>query len=247
MSGSRSRNRRLEVGRQLAEARRSVGRQLARGRAQLGDERVGVVGEAGQPVERHARLVARTSAGPGTSPAARWSRAAVVAKTRVGVGDQRAQLAVALASARRTPRRCCARAGARRACWRVEDLQQLVGVLRERREVAERVVDVAAPRPATTRACVCIQVWNACARLGVERAEDLVELDGRRDLRARQRARRRGSCCAPCVPGRQLDVGLAEQRLLAQDRLRVGRDRRVLGVELDRRRATGRSRRARSS
>ena len=35
--------------------------------------------------------------------------------------------------------------------------------------------------------------------------------------------------------GRDLDVGLAEQRLLAQDRLRVGGDRRVLRVDLDRR------------
>ena len=37
---------------------------------------------------------------------------------------------------------------------------------------------------------------------------------------------------------RELDVGLAEQRLLAQDRLRVRGDRRVLRVDLDRRRGS---------
>ena len=37
------------------------------------------------------------------------------------------------------------------------------------------------------------------------------------------------------VAGRQLDVRLAEQRLRAQDRARVSRDRRVALVELDRR------------
>ena len=44
-----------------------------------------------------------------------------------------------------------------------------------------------------------------------------------------------GSCRLLAVAGRQLDVGLAEQRLLAQDRPRVGGDRRVGVVELDRR------------
>ena len=44
-----------------------------------------------------------------------------------------------------------------------------------------------------------------------------------------------GSGSASLRARRQLDVGLAEQRLLAQDRLRVGGDRRVGGVELDRR------------
>ena len=40
---------------------------------------------------------------------------------------------------------------------------------------------------------------------------------------------------AVAVAGRQFDVGLGEQRLGAQDRPRVLGDRRVLGVDLDRR------------
>ena len=185
------------------------------------------------------RLVARTSAGRGTSPASSRSRAAVVANTRVRVGDQRAQLAVALAQ-RVEHLAGVAHQPCTSALLRVEDLQQLRGVLGERRQVAERVGDVL---PAALRG----QRRAAASRSGTPRASS-------RRRRGRSRRARRSATPAPAgsvpfsatVPAlvrarRQLDVGLAEQRLLAQDRPRVLRDRRVLGVELDRRVARRRS------
>ena len=55
------------------------------------------------------------------------------------------------------------------------------------------------------------------ARARVEGAEDLVELDGRRHLRRPAAARPRGASRRSGAR-RQLDVRLAQQRLLAQDR-----------------------------
>ena len=72
------------------------------------------------------------------------------------------------------------------------------------------------------------------AGLGVEGAEDLVELDRVGHL-GRGNVAALGELRARAVARGQLDVGLAEQRLLAEDRLGVRRDRRVLGVDRDRR------------
>ena len=102
----------------------------------------------------------------------------------------------------------------------------VAGVLGERAEVAERVVEVA---PA------------AVDRLRLRLHPDLerrARASGRtrgRSRRARRSARPATSRSVPPsgiglalgVPGRELDVGLAQQRLLAQDRPRVRRQRRV--------------------
>src|SRR3954447_8808318 len=66
----------------------------------------------------------------------------------------------------------------------------------------------------------------------VEGAEDLVELDRRLDLLVGQGPavlQKSGGL----VPWGDLHVGLAEQGLLPQDRLRVLRDRRVLVLDLE--------------
>ena len=70
-------------------------------------------------------------------------------------------------------------------------------------------------------------------RVAVERAVDLVELHGRRDLRLGERAAV-GERLGVRAPRRELDVGLAQQRLLAQDRARVRGHRRVPRLQLDR-------------
>ena len=85
---------------------------------------------------------------------------------------------------------------------------------------------VIAPSSSLTQS---LNAWRVC---WVERREDLVQLGGALDPRVRQPATVRQHAGAP-VPRRQLDVGLAEQRLLAQDRVAVLRDRRVRRVELD--------------
>ena len=105
------------------------------------------------------------------------------------------------------------------------------------RELAERGVEVGAAAVGGDRELVHPRAERV-ARARVERAEDLVELDRRRDL-ARGSAPPSGSFGGRRPAGRQLDVGLAEQRLLAQHRAGVARQRRVALVELDRRVATG--------
>ena len=54
---------------------------------------------------------------------------------------------------------------------------------------------------ATPSASCCIQIWNAARVLRVEGAEDLVELDRRRDLRRRAGAPFSGIVPALVVPG----------------------------------------------
>ena len=116
--------------------------------------------------------------------------------------------------------------------WRFRMSTSSRGVLGERGEVAERVVEVA-PVAADRRAPA------PASRSGTPRA-----CPGRTCGRSRRAARcRRPATSASAPPSatggasaaarRELDVGLAEQRLLAQDRARVGGQRRVLGVELD--------------
>ncbi len=101
-------------------------------------------------------------------------------------------------------------------------------------QVAQRVVDVLAlvERPDGE---VLLPVAIREAGDGVEGLQHLVEVHvGLHPAVGKEGAvlERR---CPPRARG-DLDVGLAQQRLLAQDRLRVGVDRRVLGEHLDRRR-----------
>ena len=119
------------------------------------------------------------------------SRGAVAANTLVGVLDQPAQLVVALGQ------RAEHDAGVgdqppHGALLAVEDVDRRARVLGERAEVAERLVDVA-PVAADRLRLRLHPHLERVARAVVERAEDLVELDGRRDLRRPQPRRPRGS------------------------------------------------------
>jgi hypothetical protein len=106
-------------------------------------------------------------------------------------------------------------------------------------EVAQRVVEVA-PAAGDGLGQVLLPGAEARARLGVECLEDLVELDGLAHARVGQEAAVGHGARLALVAGRELDVGLAQQRLLAQDRVGVAGDRRELARELDRRhRAAG--------
>ena len=62
----------------------------------------------------------------------------------------------------------------------VEDLQQRRGVLARTGARLPSASEMSRPRPCEASASCCIQTRNAVARLRVEGAEDLVELDGRR-------------------------------------------------------------------
>ena len=141
--------------------------------------------------------------------------------------------------------------------------EDVAGVLRERADVAEGVVQVEAPAVDRDRRVLHPEL-EGLAGLLVEGVEDLVDLDLLGDLGALEVAalldRRRRVVAAICRrrscrtarwrrppvlalrvdlgAGGELDVGLAQQRLLAQDRLRVRGDRRVLRVDLDRRRGS---------
>ena len=99
-------------------------------------------------------------------------------------------------------------------------------------QVAEREVEVLALAADRLRR-LRDPVAEGLLRLRVEDPQDLVELHRRLDLRAAQRGAV-AERAVLAVAGRQLDVGLAEQRLLAQDRARVARDRRVLRVDVER-------------
>ena len=164
----------------------SVGDSSRAAGPQLRDQRVGLVGELGQPLEGQRATPSRTSAAPGTTPCSSSSRAAVVANTVFvfsiserswsprsveraeddpGVGDQARD----------------------RALLAVEDRDDVRGVLGERREVAERVVEVA-PAARDRLRLRLHPVLERGAGLGVERAQDLVELDRVRHLRGGQHA-----------------------------------------------------------
>jgi hypothetical protein len=105
-------------------------------------------------------------------------------------------------------------------------------VVGEGPEVAERVVEVL-PVAADGGGLVGHPRLEGRPGRLVERAQDLVELDGLRHVALGQPAVLRHGL-RRLRARRELDVGLAQQRLLAQDRVGVGRDRRVLVLELDR-------------
>ncbi len=113
----------------------------------------------------------------------------------------------------------------------VEHLEHVARVLGEGRQEPERVVEALCVVE-RGHARLIHPDRELRARLRVEGAQDLVELDGLRDVPGREpptvldRARGRR-------PGAELHVGLPEQRLLPQDRARVLRDRHVAGVDLE--------------
>ena len=74
-----------------------------------------------------------------------------------------------------------------------------------------------APRPVLAMASCCIQLWKAARVFGVEGPEDLVELHRRLDLCLGQGSALRQLRPVAVSLG-ELDVGLAEERLLAQHR-----------------------------
>jgi hypothetical protein len=121
----------------------------------------------------------------------------------------------------------------------VEHPENIGRVGGERAEVAERVVQRLRGRVGVLLGALDRQrrlfdpLLERRPRGLVERGEDLVELDRLLHLRARDRAAVRQVALVR-VTRRQLRVGLAEQRLLAQDELRVLRDRRVLRVDVER-------------
>ncbi len=90
------------------------------------------------------------------------------------------------------------------------------------------------PRPRRASEASCIQVWNA-ARVGSSKARKISSSCTALETWAAGSVAVLGQHPVVRVAGGELDVGLAEQRLLPQDRPRVGRDRRELGVDLERR------------
>ena len=175
---------RLEVGRQSAEVLQRRAQLPGRG-PELGDQRVGVDGELRQPLERLLGLALERGQRDERLLELLVAQRGGLEDT-VGVLDQRAQLAVALGQRLEHDARVRdqARDGALLA---VEDVDQLGGVLGERPEVAERVVEVA-PVAADAARLLLHPGLERRSRLGVEGAVDLVELDRVGDLRLRQRA-----------------------------------------------------------
>ena len=161
------------------------------------------------------------------------SRAAVVWKTWFELLDQVRELALAAAEGaqgdgavaeqltHREPAGC-------RGCGRACRIR--VKVVSSSPKAAER----SWPRPWIAIASVLHPFLEGGPGARVEGAEDLVDLDRLGDVGGRQRAAVL-ELRAVAVAGRQFDVGLGEQRLGAQDRPRVLRDRRVLVVDVDRR------------
>jgi len=85
--------------------------------------------------------------------------------------------------------------------------------------------------PVDRRRELLLPALERAPRLRVERREDLVELHGARHPRVGQRAAVPDRPGTAPVPRCELDVGLAEQRLLAQDRARVAGDGGELGLD----------------
>ena len=173
------------------------------------------------PIDRQARRDGECRERADRRRPARRSRAAVAANTAFELrmkpwswaGDRASAAehlpAVAQQRARRRAVAVAARRAPRRRSWRT-GRAAAIAALKSCAAVRQR--DPALLHPRRERA----------PRHRVERREDLVELDRRRDLRLRDRPAVR-QLGAVLRARRELDVGLAEQRLLAQDRARVRR------------------------
>ena len=221
-----------QVGRQLVEVLERR-RELARRRAELVDQRVGVLGERGQTAWWSCGPRAGRS-GSTRKVSASWaSRRAVVSHTRFEFRISAAQLAAALGQGAEDLAGVAHQPPGGPALG-PQDLQHVVGVLGERGEVAERVVDrlaVAGGRPAL----LVEPGGEALARLRVERAKDLVELHGVRHLAARQAAAVRHrvlGCRPPGCPGRARRRSRPSSVFWRSIAARVLGDRRVARVDL---------------
>jgi hypothetical protein len=91
----------------------------------------------------------------------------------------------------------------------VEHGQQVVAVVGEGGQVAQRVVEVA-PAAGDGLGEVLLPGLEALARLGIERLEDLVELDRLGYARVAEEAAVGHRARGALVAGRHLDVGLAQ-------------------------------------
>ena len=100
--------------------------------------------------------------------------------------------------------------------------------------VAKRGVDLFPAPVRAPAAWDCIHTWKAAPRLGVEQGQDVVERHRRFDLAVGELAAVGQERRRPAL-GDQLHVGLPQQRLLAQDRVHVRADRRVLAGDFERR------------
>ena len=221
---------RLEVRREVSE-RRQRRAQLAGGGPQLRHERVGVDRELLEPREGRARL-----AQEGREDAEDLFQLGVAVRgrleDRVGGPDQPRELALALGQ-RVEDLAAVGDQAADGLLVGVEDAKRVCRLAREGLQAADRGRDVIPSAFESGRLRLHPLLEGHPRRL-VEGPEDLVDLNRLRDLRRRegpvlfQRLRFLGA-------GRELDVRLAQERLLAERRLGVRRDRRVGGVELDRR------------
>src|SRR4051812_23892167 len=227
---------RLQVHEQRLKVRRQ-GAQVAHRRAEVvrhrlerAHERLGVLGEALEAVGGDTRLVQEDG-----EDLERVGQRLILGRRRregaLGVHDELAKLALTLIE------RAEHHAGVLhelpdRHVLLVEHLQQRRAVAREVGEVAERVVEVLGRRALHLQAGLLHPVAERRLRLRVEDAQDLVELDRRLHLGVRQ-DRVVGQRPGRGMPRRQLDEGLAQQCLLAQDRARVLRQRRVAMVDVE--------------
>ena len=221
---------RLEVRPDVAEVAHGRAERVGHG-LQVVDERVGVDREGRQAVERRARLVEEDR----EDVESRRQRVLLGGGGREGalrVDDQVVQLPVALVE-RGEDDAGVLHDALERVVLGVEDVQHARARLREVAQVAEREVEVlAGAAPDRLRRFRHPLAERGLGRV-VERAQDLVELDRRLDLAVVEEGPIGQLARAP-VPRRELHVGLAQQRLLAQDRARVPRDRGVLAVDVER-------------
>ena len=222
----------LEVGRD-ARAASERRLQVVEHGVEVAQQRLGVLRRTSRRARASTASRRGTSAGSGSTPRAR----------RAG------------RRARRRARRCAARASSSASSSRVTSSNVLpvlwtrlrsaarrssststtrLRVLGERLQAAERVVEVAAAPRARLRRGSPATRGTPCASA---RRRSAAARRTRPPATPAPSARRAPSLSvgASLLPVVELDVRLAEQRLLAQDRPRVGAQRRVLAVDLDRR------------
>jgi hypothetical protein len=196
---------------------------------QLGDQRIGVLREAAQPVEGEPRLGQEGGQGTedGLQVAVPDRRGA---EDHAGIPDQALELALALAE-RPEDLAGVADQLLDGALLGVQDPQHAVCVLREGLEVGDRGGEVGPPARGGDRELLHPGLERRPCP-GVEGPEDLVELHRGLDLCPGQGSVLRQLRSVAVSLG-ELDVGLAQQRLLPQHRPGVGRDRRVAAVDLE--------------
>ncbi len=184
------------------------------------NKRVGIEGERFEPVEGQPLLVLEGREGAEQGFDVAVARGGSPPHC-IGVADQLGQLAFASAQGAEGDG-AVAEQLLDREPLRVEHAEEIVDLGEEGLEFAERVGERLAA--AGDRDGAFLHPFlEGGARAGVEGAEDLVELRRFGDVGSCQRAAV-GKLRAVGVAGSQLDVGLAQQRLGAQDRPRALRE-----------------------